>query len=146
MATTFANPTTGYFYIMRAPRGSIPPGTLHVSNDLRLVDAANRAVDNYPYQILAITASRQRPDGFNIPDVREAYQALQREAAQGKMTKVTEAFTVFKRTVLLSHDLIMRDAQAIVTRVSAELQQVTPTTAVSSTSATLPDLNACQIY
>ena len=117
-------PTTGYYVIMRAPRGRFQAQDVRFAQDQRLVDASGNAIRDYPYVVFSIEAARERPNFFEIPDLKLAFDALNNEVRAGKLSAAEDAFAVFRRTALTSADLLFDDAQAIVRRADAQVKEV----------------------
>ena len=117
------DPTTGYYAVIRAPRGSLQPESLRVDADQRLLDGTGAAIIDYPYLVFSIQARRDRPNWFEIGELRKAYDALNTEVQRGRFDDVTEAFAVFRRTALTSPDLLFDDAKAIADKVNAQVKE-----------------------
>jgi hypothetical protein len=136
-------PTTGYYGIVRAPRGSIRLEDLHVAADQRLVDSAGSAIRNYPYVVFSIEAKRDRPNWFEIADLKKAYDELSAEVQRGRVPETEEAFAVFRRMALLSPDLLFDDARVIADKVNAHIKEVmTGTQTAGGIRDPLPDLQS----
>jgi hypothetical protein len=117
-------PTTGYYAILRAPRGRIRQEDVRVASDQRLVDANGNAIQDYPYIVFSVETRRDRPNWFEIPELKTAYDELEAEARRGRVDDVEQAFAVFRRAALLSPDLLFDDAKLIVNKVDARLKEV----------------------
>jgi hypothetical protein len=79
-------------------------------DDGRLLDETGRPVEQYPYLVLEVEASRTRDDWFRIPEIAASYAELRREARRGRPAEVEEALVAFRRTALTSDDLLFNDA------------------------------------
>lgn len=117
-------PTTGYYAIVRAPRGRIRTEDVSVAADQRLVDARGDAIQDYPYVVFSIEASRERPNWFEIPELKSAYDDLNREVQRGKVRDAEEAFAVFRRAALTSPDLLIDDARKMTDKVNSHIKEV----------------------
>jgi hypothetical protein len=117
-------PTTGYYAIIRAPRGLIPPQDVRVADDQHLVDSGGNVLGTYPYVVFSIDASRDRPNWFEIPELKDAYAELNAEVSRGKVQDAEQAFAVFRRKTLTSPDLLFADARVITDKVDAQVKEV----------------------
>lgn len=117
-------PTTGYYAIVRAPRGRIRTEDVSVAADQRLVDARGDAIQDYPYVVFSIEASRERPNWFEIPELKSAYDDLNREVRRAKVRDAEEAFAVFRRAALTSPDLLIDDARKMTDKVNSHIKEV----------------------
>lgn len=103
---------TGYFVVMRASKGSVALKSLSLDDDGRLL-ADGVTVKDYPYVVISIEASSQRPDWRVIPDVAQAYGVLERAVARQNMNDAHDALSAFKVAVHWSPDLLSVDAERI---------------------------------
>jgi hypothetical protein len=129
LATTWDKLVTGNYVIMRVPRDEVNEDELILDQDFRLTDKLGNSIRDYPYLIFEISASRHRYDYFNIPEIAAAYKGVQAELAKGDYNAGVEALKVFKRTVLLSNDLIYEDAKTIYGEVEKEVNEILSLTA-----------------
>jgi len=146
LATTLNKPETGYFFVMRAARGTIDVSSLNVANDGRLVDQKNQPVSNYPYLVFRIEASYDREDWFLIPDIASIYSELQKSVRAGKRADTEQLLGTFKRTVLTSPDLLPHDAQRLAKEVSAQVEEAIPTAMTSAVSIKLRSLKSVDLF
>jgi hypothetical protein len=119
-------PTTGYYAIVRAARGDINLSAVRVAADQRLVDSDGNAIANYPYLVFSVEATRDRPNWFEIPELKQAHDELNAEVRRGRQTDAEEAFAAFRRAALTSPDLLLEDARTICAQVKAQLAEVLP--------------------
>jgi hypothetical protein len=116
-------PTTGYYVIIRAPRGELQPQELRVAADQRLVDARGEAIQQYPYAIFSIDATADRPNWFEIPELKKAFDELNAEVQRGRIEEARQSFAVFRRSALTSPDLLFDDAKVIADKVDARVKE-----------------------
>ncbi len=146
LASTFDKPTTGYFLIMRAPKGTVNTANLRVqSGGFGLVDATGQPLAQYPYMVISIEASTRREDWFQIPELGTTYNDLKQAIIKGSIQSVKEAQTVFNRTTLTCPDLITDDAQKLVEKVAADVKRV-ETTLTGAGKVSFPDLRDIKLY
>ncbi len=124
LSNTFDKPTSGYFVIIRAPKNKIDVKKLTLDTDNRLIDTTGEAITEYPYIVFSIEASEKREAWFDIPEIKTAYKVVIDAVRSGNAKTTQEAFTVFKRITLTSPDLLIDDAERLVTKVEAELKRV----------------------
>jgi hypothetical protein len=68
--------------------------------------------------VIAIEATSQRDDWHSIPELLGKYNDVRREAAADHVPAAKEALARFRRTAMMSADLVPTDAERIVKRVS----------------------------
>jgi hypothetical protein len=117
-------PTTGYYAIIRAPRGSLRLEDVRVAPDQRLTDSQGFAIRQYAYVVYSIDASRSRPNWFEIPELKKAYDDLNVEIRRGRVPDAEQAFEAFRRQALTSPDLLFEDAKLISQRVDAQVKEI----------------------
>jgi hypothetical protein len=146
LATSFTRPESGYFVVMRKPAEDVVLSELTVSSDYRLLGKDGRAITDSPYVLVAIEASPQRDDWFQIPELAGAYETLQEDVSRGRLEVVKESLAVFKRATLTCSDLLVADAVRLVEKVVAEIDQVLRLTQTAGESPTLPSLKEVALY
>lgn len=124
LATTWDKLVTGNYVIMRVPRDNVNEDELFLDSDFRLTDKLGDSIRDYPYLVFGIDVSAHRYDYFNIPEIAAAYKGVQTELAKGDNKAAAEALKVFRRTVLLSNDLIYDDAKTICDEVEKEVNEI----------------------
>src|SRR5262249_16958056 len=143
VSTTLSPPQEGYFVVIRAPKGVLDVAALSVDPaDYRLIDAGGRPFVTHPYMLLELRAEDQRGDWFSIPEVAEAYAAVQAEFRAGRRQDTEEALRVFRRVVLTCNDLLPKDASRLADKVQALYKAQGPDLATRSPGSAprLPDL------
>ncbi|MFL6311976.1 MAG: hypothetical protein ACJ71W_07700 [Terriglobales bacterium] len=146
LATTLNKPETGYFFVMRAARGTLDVSDLRVAKDGRLVDRSNQPVSNYPYLVFRVEASDARDDWFLIPDIAAIHSELQKSVRAGKGTATEQLLAEFKRVVLTSPDLLPNDAQRLANEITAEVEKAIPTQLTKTASAKLRSLKSINLF
>lgn len=124
LSTRFDNPETGYFVVMRAEKDAVQASELMIGEDHRLMKKDGQLIGNYPYMVLSIESGAERSDWFTIPDVSATYSELRDAVRSGGIGKTEEAFAMFRRTVLTSPDLLLKDAERLVGEVEGEINSV----------------------
>lgn len=125
LRANFERPKTGYYVVMRAPKGTIDVSKLRiVGDDEQLVGPDGRPVQDYQYMVLRVDASKERPDFWLVPDVAEAYKEVKDALRAGDDAKTQDALAVFRRTVLTSDDLLDSDADRLVEKVEARVETI----------------------
>jgi hypothetical protein len=148
---TAFRPETGYYAVIGAKRGTLVD-ELYVDRDGHLISATSgRPLEEYPYIVLAIEATSERENWFEIPDVAQAYAALRASVKTGVIDQVVESMAVFKRITLTSPDLLFRDAELLIRKVQSEIDSVTSNTGLRGRGATrgasaMRDLAAVALY
>jgi len=124
LSNTFDKPFSGYFVVVRAPKNKIELSNLRLDNDYRLIDNNGEAITEYPYLVFSLDASAKREAWFEIPEIATAYKVVIDAVRTGNAKTTQEAFTIFKRITLTSPDLLIDDAERLVTKVGDELKRV----------------------
>jgi hypothetical protein len=140
-------PRTGYFAVIRAPRGSIDTSQLRLADDRRL-EIAGTAIRNYPYIVWSLELTPHRSDWFLIPELQKAYADLRVAVQTGRSEVVDDSFAAFRRLALTSPDLLFEDAGVVAKKVEQQVKDiVTPTqTALApGKEQNLPDLHNIKV-
>jgi hypothetical protein len=124
VATTMDKPSTGYFVIMRAPKGEVDLSEYELDQAYRLVDKQGKTIEKYPYMVFSVEAGPDREKWFEIPDIAKAYKTLRQISREGNIDKAQEAFVAFKRIVLTSPDLLDQDADNLVQKAQEKLNRI----------------------
>jgi hypothetical protein len=131
---------SGWYAVMRAEKTQVDFRNLRLTaDDYRLVDTGGKPVSDYPYLVFKVAATPQRDQWFLIKELSDRYEEIRREVEAGRVEGAQEAFAAFKRTAILSHDLLAQDAQRLVEDVRQEMGVALPgglTSAVRMRSAT----------
>ena len=147
LAQTFSKPETGYFVVIGAPKGTFKVSDLVVQKDYQLADQKGKALVDYPYMVICVEASARREDWYLIPELAAAYKDLQAQVKTGKLDRVEESFSVFRRMTLTSPDLLDNDADKIVSQIETRIKNALgPTRTSAAKKPTLPALKTVRIY
>lgn len=134
-------------HLLAASLGKNKLEQLRLTEDGQVLDAEGRRLA-FPYIVFEITATTQKADWFNIPDVSAAYRGLMGELRKDSPPNVKAAQTQFDRTVLLSPDLIPADATRIVKlmRERVDSLQSAGLTSLRERPNEIPDLKSLGLY
>lgn len=146
LATIFNKPETGYFAAMRAPREEVSATEFKIAEDFRLTQGSNQAVRDYPYFVFSIDISERRDDWFLIPDIASLYKELMGAVRKDKRGEANEVFSVFRRTVLTSPDLLQNDARKLVREVEDKVAEALPTVMTSTSTHEIPPLREIRLF
>lgn len=148
LSTVYSPGETGYFAVMRAQPNQVDASQFRIDNNRQLVDDKTGApIANYPYLVFRVEVSKQRDDWFLIPDIAAAHQALRAEIKSGVLSKINDAFAVFRRTALSSPDLVLADAQRLVAKTDADVKAVVGTAQTAATTGnTIGELKDLALY
>lgn len=122
-ATTMNPLETGYFVLIRAQRGAqnsentVNVESLKVNPDFKLVDDKGQPLSSFPYMVVSIEASSERDNWFEIPELADARNKLEKELKTGSEQSAQQAFAMLKRLILTSPDLIDEDASKLTDKV-----------------------------
>lgn len=147
LSTTFIEPKTGYFVVMRAPKSEIDLTSIRVDKDYRLIDKTGNPITDYPYMVFCIETSTEREAWFEIPEIATAHKNVKDAVRAGNVNVAQEAFTIFKRTTLTSPDLLINDAHKLVQEVGTELEHTLQAFKTASGGAMdIRSLNQIDLY
>jgi hypothetical protein len=125
-------PATGYYCVVRAPRGDPSLSGLRVEPDGRLAGADGVPV-TAPYLVFRISAAPHRDDWARIPELLAGWERIRDAARQDDLSRAQAELTVFERCAILSPDLLAADGRRIAEVVRAEVGLAFPATATSGT-------------
>lgn len=146
VATTFAAPRTGYFCAIKASREDPSLHGLAVASDHRLVRHDGKEVE-HPYLLFTLTASEQRDDWSQIPELRSAYAGICDAARAGDLAQAQHALAMFRRTAVLSPDLLAKDGQRLARLVADEVSRAFPDVPTAREGVReMPDLSSLSLY
>jgi hypothetical protein len=134
-------------YLLAAGLTKEHANSVVLQDDGRVVDDAGKVI-SVPYIVFEISATKQKSDWFNIPDISTAYRGLMNEIKADSPPRVDAARKMFERTVLLSTDLIPADATRIVALVRARVDGLLAAglTSRPSIQVAVPDLRTLALY
>jgi hypothetical protein len=133
---------------MRADQKQVDPAQFRIDTNGQLVDdKSGQPIADYPYMVFRVEVSKQRDDWFLIPDVAAAHKALRDEIRGGALSKINDAFAAFRRTAVSCPDLLLADAQRLVTKVDQDVKAaVGPAPTASTTGIPIRDLRDIRLY
>lgn len=113
----------GNIVVARVDKGAIPKDGMRLDPcDFKLLDANGAPVTDFPYLVLGIEGTTERPDYAAIPDIRKGWDAVQRSAREGRpLGEVRQRFAELSRALWLSPDLVRSDKQRIVKIFTTEI-------------------------
>ncbi len=149
VSTSFDPPKTGWYVVMRAPKGQVDLSGLHVTpNDFRLVDDRDRPYGDFPYMVFSIAKGQGRSDWFKLPDLTRPYQELKEAVRKRDYNAAKDLQAAFRAAAQTSDDLLSDDADRIAQIVENETTaKMTGTrTSALGTPTELPDLKSLNLY
>jgi hypothetical protein len=117
-------PAPGVWVNMRATAQQAPIKDLRVEGDDYKLTLRGQPVLDFPYLIIEVTADTKRPTWFEVPELRDSYNALRDLVRRGTVQEAQDALAVFRRTALTCSDLLFDDARSLVAKVQQETQEV----------------------
>lgn len=129
---------TGTWLLMRAPATVSLAGLKLDPNDNRLKNAAGEPFLEYPYLVFAVEASTERANWMEIPDLKEAWEAIGTAAKAGQVNDAEKLLKAFEIACLWSPDLIRTDADRLVEKARKRLPALQPRHGASRVLATDP--------
>lgn len=113
----------GHLIVARVPKGQLPRDLRIDPSDGGLTDAQGRPLLGIPYMVIGVEVLDQRDDYAAIPDVRAAWEAVIRAAADGNEEEVHQRFIQLRRVIGLSPDLVGADRRRVVDIFGRELSE-----------------------
>jgi hypothetical protein len=108
---------SGFYLAMRAPKTAVPLDQLRIDpRDFRLTDGSGQPFGTYPYFILSIERSVQRPDWILIPDLKATWDAIRQAFIDGQYIDAGNLLDQFERQCRTSPDLVPTDAKRLMKR------------------------------
>lgn len=115
---------TGTFALMRADAATVDTSKWSVDSSYRLM-SDEKSVEGSAYLVYRIEAVKRRDDFYAIPDIFKAYDALNEALREGaEDNRVGELFSMFRRIVMTSPELLFRDAERLVSEVETRLAKI----------------------
>jgi hypothetical protein len=113
----------GNIVVAKVPKGTLLETSLKLDpNDYRLLNESGAPIVEFPYLVLGIEATTERPDYAQIPEIQTGWGAVRRAAREGcAASEIRQNFDVLRRTLWLSPDLVRADKQRIVMIFTKEL-------------------------
>jgi hypothetical protein len=122
---------TGYWLLMRAPKGTVNVSQLRVDpTDFRLIDAKGASFKQYPYLIFEIARSQRRDDWMMIPELKQAWDAIGAAAKSGQLDNAEQLLRQFSLVAGWSPDLVPKDAQRLADLARSKLPDLQKKTGV----------------
>jgi hypothetical protein len=149
LSTTFSDPTTGWFVVMRAPKAQHIIEKVKVSiTDFSLIEiSTGKPLTGFPYMVFSITKQNIRSDWAKIPYLLETYNELRAAVRKGSFTEAEQLLTVFKRVAMTSEDLLLSDSARIASLVDDEIKLIMKATMISAgLPQDLPPLEKLLLY
>ena len=92
IARTDTQLAAGNVIVARAPKDTIRAADLRLDpNDFRLVNLSGAPVNDFPYLVLGVEATAERPDYASIPEIRTGWDAVRQAAKRGARRKRGQA-------------------------------------------------------
>lgn len=120
LSTELEQPRTGWYLVMAAPKDAVKADELKVDpKDSRLLDGQGKAFVQYPYMLFRVSASRQRSDWFQIPELVEPHTKLREALRDNDLVRASKLFDQFFLIAKTCPDLLKADSS----RISEELKK-----------------------
>ncbi|MCE5342088.1 MAG: hypothetical protein LLF96_00675 [Eubacteriales bacterium] len=115
---------SGYYVIARLQTGNLPLEELVYEPETRRLLHNGYELTEYPYFVLSFTKSSDRENRRQIPEVAAALKRLveQINSTPDDGAANMAAFNAFKRVVILSPDLLMKDIDGLIEEVHENIK------------------------
>src|ERR1043166_1313114 len=117
---------TGYYCVARGPQERLQLNRCKLSGNWELIDQSGKIVTDIPYFVIRIQANDNKDNFARIPSIRDAYEKMRESALEGKEKDATDAFELFRRTVIWSDDLLDHDRGPMIEWGRTNLQATFP--------------------
>lgn len=113
----------GDIVVARVPKGTLLESNLRLdSNDYRLLNESGAPIADFPYLVLGIEATTERPDYAQIPEIQKGWESVRKAAKEGRaISEIRQHFDELRRALWLSPDLVRADKQRIIAIFTKEL-------------------------
>lgn len=134
---------TGVYAVLRAPTSALRLADIRVTSDYTLTYPDGRPITEFPYFVVTISQSSTRPDYKGIPEIKKAYDQVVEAVKRDKPDEYDDALAAFRRTALLSEDLLFAHAKELVKQVKEKMDELMGASLTASgAKKTVPDLDA----
>lgn len=117
---------SGYFLVIGAEKKDIDPATLKLDPSKNsLLDAGGNEIKKFPYVVFRLTGTDKHSTWFQIPDIKEAYQAIRRAIVQDR-ANAEVLVNAFRPLAMVSNDLLIADGERLAGMVRKEFEAVHP--------------------
>jgi hypothetical protein len=139
---------TGVFVVVRATKNEVDLQKIRVESDYTLRDANQQPLTAYPYMVATIERADSRADWAGIPDVKTAYERVKTAVRNDKPEEYRDAMTVFRRTCMLSPDLLSSHARKLVKEVQSKMDELmgAPLTSGTQEKRQVPNLDSFEPF
>jgi hypothetical protein len=133
--------TPGVYAVIGVDRNSLDEQKIKLDAQYQVVYDDGKPMRDYPYFVMEITHSTRHENWPDIPSLGKPYKDLHLAVLDDDIARVQESFAVFRRTVMMSPDLIESHAQNLVKDVQDKVDDaLKPKQLSTSEKIGLPDL------
>lgn len=115
---------SGVFVVLRAPSDELTLEEVRVQPDYTLAYSDGSAITKYPYMVITIESGPKRDDWKGIPEIKKAFDLVVTAVNNDKPDEYVQALAAFRRTALLSNDLLSDHALALVNQVQTKMDMI----------------------
>jgi hypothetical protein len=138
---------SGFYLAMRAPKAAVPLDQLRIDpNDFKLTDGRGQPFGSYPYFILSIERSVQRPDWMLIPDLKATWHAIRQAFVGAQYNDAGNLLSQFERQCRVSPDLVRADAKRLAKKARDAFAAPKPQTFGLTKKGPLPEFTGLDLY
>jgi hypothetical protein len=138
---------SGFYLAMRAPKHAVPLDQLRIDpRDFRLTDGSGQPFGSYPYFVLSIERSVQRPDWMLIPDLKATWEAIRQAVIGGQYNDAGNLLSQFERQCRVSPDLVPADARRLAKKARDAFTAPKPQTFGPTKKGPLPEFKGLDLY
>jgi len=140
----FSNLSAGHFALIGDDKRKFSNAALTIDPGDKSLRVDDAPYTDAPYLVYAVESSDQRVDWGSIPDLKTSYESIR--SAKDR-NEAQQAFTAFRRQVLLSPDLIDADRKRLVEKVEALMKSLYDVAFTGAGShARIPEFGKLKLY
>jgi hypothetical protein len=141
LSTELEQPQMGWYLVMAAPKDAVQPNELKVDpKDSRLLDGQGKPYVQYPYMLFRVSASLQRTDWFQIPELVESHTKLREALLENDLVRAQKLLEQFSLIANTCPDLLKTDAARISEELKKRYDITVPKVAAQAADESGPDI------
>jgi hypothetical protein len=149
LSTEMEKPEMSWYLVMAGPKADVRAEGLTVDpTDSRLLDSEGKPYLKYPYMLFRVSASLQRADWFQIPELVEPHKKLREAIRENDLARAGKLLEQFSLIATTCPDLLPADAVRVCESLKKRyaLKVGTVTKAAKEEAPDIGDLKELKIY
>jgi len=148
VVTNLAPLKTGAYIVLRAPSDELKLKDMRLAEGYIPTFADGQPITDYPYMVVSIESSSTRSDWKGIPEIKKAHDVVANAMRDDSPKEYEGALAGFRRTLLLSDDLLLDHAKSLFKQVKETMDEVMGGTLTTRSEETkqIPTLDLEQLW